>query len=98
MIRKLTMLKRPWIVFVAARLFAADPRIGAWKVVSPDSALDPPRVFFITPQALVFIDAHTVDSTYRRGDQIADRDRSVISADGQPMTLARTGVFGTGER
>ena len=50
MIRKLTMLKLTWIVVIAAKLFAADPRIGAWKLVSADSALDPPRVLFITPQ------------------------------------------------
>ena len=254
MIRKLRMLKVTWIVVAAARLYAADPRIGAWKLVSADSALDPPRVLFITPQgkgvhvvilgsthldftaawdghdnhvqnipafnqivmrridkneseikekkngalvatlhdkvssdrkeltittvqqghedqitvwersgglrnaanpfigewtqnfgktrlrqglvlkiesdgrdgvhfvgefsyianfdgrdyplkdsrddtvALVLIDAHTVDSTYRRGDQIADQDRWVISADGQQMTLTTTGVLGTGER
>src|ERR1700735_323028 len=34
----------------AAELFAADPRIGAWKLVSADSALDPPGVLNITPQ------------------------------------------------
>src|ERR1700735_1177008 len=34
----------------AAELFAADPRIGAWKLVSADSALDPPRVLFTAPQ------------------------------------------------
>jgi hypothetical protein len=50
MIHKLTILKLTWIVVVAARLCAADPRIGAWKLVSADSALDPPRVLFITPQ------------------------------------------------
>jgi hypothetical protein len=50
MIRKSTMLKLTWTVVVAARLYAADPRIGAWKLVSADSALDPPRVLFITPQ------------------------------------------------
>jgi hypothetical protein len=254
MIRKSTMLKLAWIVLVAARLYAADPRIGAWKLVSADSALDPPRVLFITPQgkgvhvvilgsthldftaawdghdnhvqnipafnqivmrridkneseikekkngalvatlhdkvssdrkeltittvqqghedqvtvwdrsgglqnaanpfigewtqdfsktrlrqglvlkiepdgrdgvhfvgefsytanfdgrdyplkdsrddtvALALIDAHTVDSTYRRGDEIADRDRWIISADGQQMTLTTTGGLGTGER
>ena len=254
MIRKSMMLKLTWIVVAFARLCAADPRIGAWKLVSADSALDPPRVLFITPQgkgvhvvisgsthldftaawdghdnhvqnipafnqivmhridrnqteikekkngalvatlrdkissdrkeltittvqqghedqitvwersgglqnaanpfvgewtqdfsktrlrqglvlkiepdgrdgvhfvgefsytanfdgrdyplkdsrddtvALVLIDAHTVDSTYRRGDEIADRDRWVISADGQQMTLTTTGVLGTGER
>jgi hypothetical protein len=250
---KLTMLIL-WVLGVAAKLFAADPRIGAWKLVSADSALDPPRVLFITPHgkgvhvsilgsthldftaawdghddhvqnipafnqivmrridkyqsevkekkngalvatlrdkvssdrkeltittvqqghqdqitvwersgglpnaanpfigewtqdfsktrlrqglalkiesdgrdgvhfvgefsytasfdgrdyplkdsrddtvAIVRVDAHTVDSIYRRGDEIADRDRWVISADGQQMTLTTTGVLGTGER
>jgi len=254
MIRKLAMLKPIWIVVVAARLWAADPRIGTWKLVSADSALDPPRVLSITPAgkgvrvvipgsahvdftagwdghdydvqnipafnqiamrridknqselkekkngtlvatvrdrissdrkelmittvqprradqitvwersggmhdaanpfigewtqdfsktrlrqglvikiepdgkdgvhfvgefsytanldgrdyplkdsrddtvALVLIDAHTVDSTYRRGDQVADQDRWVVSADGRQMTLITTGVLGTGER
>lgn len=254
MIRKLTMLKLIWIMVVAARLWAADPRIGTWKLVSANSALDPPRVLSITPAgkgvhvvipgsahvdftagwdghdnhvqdipafnqivirrigknqseikekkngtlvatlhdkissdrkelvvttvqprredqitvwertggmhdaanpfigewtqdfsktrlqqglvlkiepdgkdgvhfvgefsytasfdgrdyplkdsrddtvALALIDAHTVDSTYRRGDQVADQDRWVVSADGQQMTLITTGVLGTGER
>jgi len=254
MTRNFTMLKLTWIVVVSARLYAADPRIGAWKLVSADSAMDPPRMLSITPQgkgvhvvilgitrldftaawdgrdnhvqnipafnqivmrridkyqseikekkngalvatlrdkvssdrkeltvttvqqghedqitvwersgglqsaanpfvgewrqdfsktrlrqglelkiepngrdgvhfvgefsytanfdgrdyplkdsrddtvALVLIDAHTVDSTYRRGDEIADRDRWVISADGQQMTLTTSGVLGTGER
>lgn len=48
--------------------------------------------------ALILIDAYTVESTYRRGDQIADRDRSVVSADGQRMTLTTAGTLGTGER
>jgi hypothetical protein len=251
---KVTLLTLTWIVVVATRLYAADPRIGTWRLVSADSVLDPPRVLFITPQGkgvhvvilgsthldftaawdghdnhvqnipafnqivmrridknqseikekkngalvatlhdkvssdrkeltittvqqghedqttvwersgglqnaanpfigewtqdfsktrvrqglvlkiepdgrdgvhfvgeftytanfdgreyplkesrddtvtLVLMDAHTVDSTHRRGDQIADRDRWVISADGQQMTLTTTGVFGTGER
>lgn len=47
---------------------------------------------------LVLVDAHTVDSTYRRGDEIADQDRWVVSPDGQQMTLTTTGVLGTGER
>jgi hypothetical protein len=254
MIRKFTMLKLAWIVVVAATVSAADPRIGTWKLVSADSALDPPRELSIAPQgkgvhvvmvgsprldftagwdghdnhvqnipafnqivirridkhqaeikekkngalvatlrdkissdrkeltsttvqpghedqitvwersggmhdianpfigkwtedfsktrlrqglvlkiepdgrngvhfvgefsytanfdgrdyplrdsrddtvALVLTDAHTVDSTYRRGDQIADQDRWVVSPDGQLMTLTTTGVLGTGER
>jgi hypothetical protein len=48
--------------------------------------------------ALALIDAHTVGSTYRRGDEITDQDRWVVSADGQQMTMTTTGVLGTGER
>jgi hypothetical protein len=48
--------------------------------------------------ALALIDSHTVDSTYRRGDEITDRDRWVVSADGQQMTLTTTGVLITGEQ
>jgi hypothetical protein len=48
--------------------------------------------------ALALVDPHTVDSTYRRGDEIADQDRWVVAADGQRMTLTTTGVLGTGER
>lgn len=253
MIRQLSMLKLMWIVAVSARLFAADPRIGNWKLVSADSALDPPRVLSITHAgkgvhvvisgvnveftsswdghdnhvrnipafnqivmrrinknqaeikekkngalvatlhdkvssdrkelttttvqpgredqitvwersggthdarnpfigewtqdfsktrlrqglaikiepdgkggvrfagefsytanfdgrdyplkdsrddtvALALIDPHTVGSTYKRGDEIADQDRWVVSADGQQMTLTTTGLLGTGER
>ena len=50
MIRKMTLPRLTWIRFVAARLWAADPRNGAWRLVSEDFALDPPRVLFITPQ------------------------------------------------
>jgi hypothetical protein len=50
MIRKITLLKLTWILFVAVRLCAADRRVGDWRLVSADSALDPPRVLFITPQ------------------------------------------------
>jgi hypothetical protein len=48
MIRRLSMLKLIWIVAFAARLFAADPRIGTWKLVAADSSLDPPRVLSIS--------------------------------------------------
>lgn len=48
MIRRCSTLKLMWIVIVSAKLFAADPRIGTWKLVSADSHLDPPRVLSIT--------------------------------------------------
>jgi hypothetical protein len=47
---------------------------------------------------LELIDPHTVDSIYRRGDQLAQKDRWVVSADGQQMTLTTTGTFETGQR
>jgi hypothetical protein len=44
------------------------------------------------------VDPHTVDSTYRRGDQLAQKDRWVVSGDGQQMTLTTTGTLETGQR
>ncbi len=48
--------------------------------------------------ALQLVDAHTVDSIYRRDDQIAQRDRWVVSADGAEMTLTTTGTLETGQQ
>jgi len=47
---------------------------------------------------LELADAHTVDAIYRRDDQIAQRDRWVVSADGQQMTLTTTGSLATGQQ
>src|ERR1700692_3086214 len=47
---------------------------------------------------LELVDPHTVDSIYRRGDQLAQKDRWVVSADGQQMTLTSTGAFESGQR
>jgi len=47
---------------------------------------------------LKLVDAHTVGSIYRRDDQVAQRDRWVVSADGQQMTLTTTGVLETGQQ
>ena len=47
---------------------------------------------------LQLIDPHTVDSIYRRDDQPAQKDRWVVSADGQQMTLTTTGTLETGQR
>jgi hypothetical protein len=47
---------------------------------------------------LQLVDAHTVDSTYRRDDKIAQKDRWVVSADGQQMTLTTTGALETGQQ
>jgi hypothetical protein len=46
---------------------------------------------------LELVDPHTVDSIYRRDDQLAQKDRWVVSADGQQMTLTTTGALETGQ-
>jgi hypothetical protein len=46
---------------------------------------------------LELVDPHTVDATYRRDDQPAQKDRWVVSADRQQMTLTTTGTFETGQ-
>ena len=70
MIRKSTMLKLTWIVVAFARLCAADPRIGAWKLVSANSALDPPRVLSITPQGKERIKESLVFRKRRKGSEL----------------------------
>jgi len=47
--------------------------------------------------ALALVDAHTVDAIYRRDDQVAQRDRYVVSADGQQMTVTTTATLETGQ-
>jgi hypothetical protein len=47
---------------------------------------------------LELVDAHTVDAIYRRDNQIAQKDRWVVSADGLQMTLTTTGTLETGQR
>ena len=47
---------------------------------------------------LQLVDPHTVDAIYRRGDEVAQRDRWVVSGDGQQMTLTTTGTLETGQR
>jgi hypothetical protein len=47
---------------------------------------------------LELVDPHTVDSIYRRDNQIAQKDRWVVSADGQQMTLTTTGTLETGQQ
>ncbi len=46
---------------------------------------------------LQLVDPHTVDSIYRRDDQVAQKDRWVVSADGQQMTLTTTGTLESGQ-
>jgi hypothetical protein len=47
---------------------------------------------------LELVDPHTVDAIYRRDDQQTQKDRWVVSADGQQMTLTTTGSLETGQR
>jgi hypothetical protein len=46
---------------------------------------------------LQLVDSHTVDSIYRRDDQVTQKDRWEVSADGQQMTLTMTGILETGQ-
>ena len=47
---------------------------------------------------LQLVDARTVDSIYRRDDQIAQKDRWVVSANGAEMTVTTTGTLETGQQ
>ena len=47
---------------------------------------------------LQLVDAHTLDSIYRRDDQITQRDRWVVSTDGTEMTLTTSGTLETGQQ
>jgi len=46
---------------------------------------------------LQLVDPHTMDSIFRRDDQVTQKDRSVISADGESMTVTTTGVLENGQ-
>jgi hypothetical protein len=48
--------------------------------------------------SLQLVDAHTVDAIYRRDDQITQKDRWVVSADGEKMTLTTTGTLESGQQ
>jgi len=47
---------------------------------------------------LEIVDPHTVDSVYRRDNQVTQKDRWVLSADGHQLTLTTTGTLETGQR
>jgi hypothetical protein len=47
---------------------------------------------------LQLVDARTVDSIYRRDDQITQRDRWVVSTDGAEMTLTTSGTLETSQQ
>ena len=46
---------------------------------------------------LALVDPHTVDSTYRRNDQVTQKARWAVSADGQQMIMTTAGTFETGQ-
>ena len=46
---------------------------------------------------IALVDPHTVDSIYRRDNQVTQNDRWAVSADGQQMTLTTTGTLETGQ-
>jgi hypothetical protein len=46
---------------------------------------------------LQLVDPLTVDATYKRDDQVTEKDRWVVSADRQKMTLTSTATFETGQ-
>ncbi len=47
--------------------------------------------------ALALADPHTVDATFRRDNQVTQRDRWAVSADGKQMTLTSTATFENGQ-
>ena len=47
---------------------------------------------------LQLVDGHTVDSIYRRDEQQTEKDRWVVSADGQQLTVTSAGQLETGQR
>lgn len=47
---------------------------------------------------LQLVEPHTVDSIYRRDNQVAEKDRWVVSTDGQQMTRTTTGTLEDGQR
>jgi len=46
---------------------------------------------------LQLVDPHTVDATYQRDNQVSQKDRWDVAADGQQMTLTTTGTLETGQ-
>ena len=47
--------------------------------------------------SLQLVDAHTVDSTYRRDQQITQKDRWVVSGSGSEMTMTSSGTLENGQ-
>jgi len=47
--------------------------------------------------SLQLVDPHTVDSISRRDNQVTQKDRWQVSADGKQMTLSSTATLETGQ-
>ncbi len=47
---------------------------------------------------LQLVDPHTVDAIFRRDNQVSEKDRWVVSADGQQMTMTSSGSLESGQR
>ena len=47
---------------------------------------------------LELVDPQTVDASYQRDGQVTQKDRWVVSADGQQMSVSTTGTLETGQR
>jgi len=47
--------------------------------------------------ALQLIDSHTVEESYRRDDQVTEKDRWVVSTDGHQMTVTTSGTLESGQ-
>jgi hypothetical protein len=47
--------------------------------------------------ALALADPHTVEATYRRDNQVSQKDRWQVAADGQQMTLTSTATLESGQ-
>lgn len=47
---------------------------------------------------LTLADPHTVDASYKRDDQLSQRDRWVVSPDGHTMTVTSKGTLESGQR
>lgn len=47
--------------------------------------------------SLALTDPHTVDATYRRDNQVTQKDKWQVSGDGQQMTLSTTATLETGQ-
>jgi hypothetical protein len=47
---------------------------------------------------LELVDPHTVDASYQRDGHVSQKDRWLVSADGQQMSVSTTATLETGQR